>query len=88
MEKQLPPCHRHQAMTCCQDEAIVHDGEDFQVNASQLNIDTPFVAVVNHATVFVSEIIPSQAFPRSAYYNYDPPLPSTDLIVAHGVFLI
>lgn len=88
MERRMPPCHKHESKPCCEDEAIVHQGEDFQVSTTDIapggipafDIELPFV--------FISEVIPSTPFSRTSFYNYDPPLRPVDLTVSLQVFII
>ncbi len=87
-EKQLPPCHRHKSAPCCQDETIVHEAQGFKGDVTQLSIATAPVVDAAQPPVLVSEIIPSSAVSRAQYYNYDPPLRSTDRIISLQVFLI
>jgi hypothetical protein len=87
-EKNLPPCHRHQNAPCCDDETIVHRGEDFKASIDQIQIVVPAPFDIEQPLVLISEIIPSAIASRVHYYNYDPPLRPCDLTVEHQVFLI
>lgn len=87
-EKQLPPCHRHEKSSCCDDEAIVHEGEDFNASFSEITIPpVSFVAIIA-PSVILSDIIPVRHSSAAKYFNYDTPLRACDLTVAHRVFLI
>lgn len=87
-EKKLPPCHRHETVPCCDDEAIVHEGKDFNASFSEANVPpTSFVAIASPIVV-LSEIIPINYLTKVKHFNYDTPLRTCDLTVAHQVFLI
>ena len=86
-EKNLPPCHRHTNAPCCDDETVIHKGDDFKATI-QPHVIAPASVDLALPLVLVSEIIPAAPFARMQYYNYDPPLRSCDLTVAHQVFLI
>jgi hypothetical protein len=51
-ERNLPPCHRHEKAPCCDDEAIVHEGEDF--NASYSEVSVPSISFVAHCFLLLS----------------------------------
>lgn len=88
MEKKMPPCHRHQSKSCCEDESIVHDVQDFKETISEVNIAAPSAFIVDKPAVPVAEIIPSSLVSITPFAGYDPPLPVTDLSVDFQVFLI
>jgi hypothetical protein len=83
----VPPCHRQMKSSCCQDETIVHQGDDFKASLAQFDHSTPeFILVSPHVVILAELISKTSAF--SSYAIYDPPLPSCDRIVAHHSFLI
>lgn len=89
MEKHaMPPCHPVGAKPCCENEAIVHDGDDFK--ASVKGVMLPLVSVTDMELphVLLAELIPSIQLTPSEFYNYDPPLRKTDLTVSLQVFII
>lgn len=88
MEKKLPPCHRQTKTSCCDDQTVVHEGDDFKASIADLHFEVSLAPVIDQPLILISEIIPSSAIFRFQYYNYDPPLRSYDLTVAHQVFLI
>jgi hypothetical protein len=88
MEKMLPPCHRHTQAPCCEDEIVIHEGDDFKASSGQFQIVAPAPIEIQQAFVFISEIIPAAALAQTQYADYDPPLRSSDLTVEHLVFLI
>jgi hypothetical protein len=88
MEKNLPPCHKHQTAPCCDDETIVHEGDGFEVSFSDITISPGPVLDLEIPSVMVSEIIPESPSARLFYHDYDPPLRSYDLTLTHQVFLI
>lgn len=87
-EKKLPPCHRHLASPCCDDETILHEGEGFKASIADISISQAAVSDLELPVVVVSEIIPEAPSSRTKYHNYDPPLRSNDLTVSHRVLLI
>ena len=87
-EKKLPPCHKHQASPCCDDETVLHEGEGFKASSSEVTISDVFVSDITVADVLISEIIPADPSSRMQYHYYDPPLPACDLTVTHRTFLI
>lgn len=86
-EKSLPPCHRHETPDCCQDETVLHEGDDVRYASTQLQIPAPG-SVIEQPLVLITEVIPSISVERPRYFNYDPPLRACDLTVEHRVFLI
>ena len=87
MEQKAPPCHK-QSKPCCEDETIVHKGEDFKPSVSQFHLAGPTSVDIEQPVVVISEIIPSSPVSQVSYFNYDPPLQSHDITVEHQVFLI
>lgn len=87
-EQKLPPCHRHKAAPCCEDETIVHEGQSFQSLSSDITIAATPVTDILQTPVLLAEIIPASVQAQTRYYNYDPPLRAEDRIVTHRIFLI
>ncbi|HEX6227800.1 MAG TPA: hypothetical protein VFZ52_25450, partial [Chryseolinea sp.] len=88
MEKKVPPCHKHIVASCCDDDAILHEGDGFKASISDITLTVSPPLDLALADVILSEVVPSVAFLQPRYYNYDPPLRSHDLTVSHRVFLI
>ncbi|MBA4054415.1 MAG: hypothetical protein C0490_06875 [Marivirga sp.] len=88
MEKRMPPCHKKLVKPCCEDETIVHKGEDFKVSVANLTISAVPVIDMDLPPVLISEVIPSSPVSHITFYNYDPPLRAADLTVSYQVFLI
>ena len=87
-EMKLPPCHRHLASPCCEDETIIHEGKGFKASLSEVTISpSPFSHIVL-PEVIIAEVIPTAPASKISYYGYDPPLRSYDLIISYNVFLI
>jgi len=88
MGKAMPPCHQPSSKTCCENEAIVHSGDDFK--ASVKGVMLPLVPVMDMELphVLIAELIPSLQLTPAEFYNYDPPLRQADLTVSLQVFLI
>jgi hypothetical protein len=87
-EKSLPPCHRHMNAPCCEDETILHKGDNFKASIAHYQVVAPAAIDIEQPLILISEVIPSAPISRTKYYNYDPPLRSCDLTVEHQVFLI
>ena len=86
-EQALPPCHRDTTAPCCEDETVIHQGNDFNTWVSDLLIfSTP--VDINHPLIVISEVIPSAPTSLLTSYHYDPPLRSSDLTIVQQVFLI
>jgi len=89
MEKQaMPPCHRPGSKPCCENETIVHDGDDFK--ASVKGVMLPIVSVIDLELphILLAEVIPSLQLTPVQFYNYDSPLRPSDLTVSLNVFRI
>lgn len=86
-EKKTPPCHR-QTKPCCEDETIVHKGDDLKTSASHLCLAAPDVIEIEQSFVLISEIIPVAPAAQSEHHPYDPPLRTYDITVVQHVFLI
>jgi hypothetical protein len=87
-EMKMPPCHRHQTSSCCDDEIINHEGEDFNAVSSEVSIPPVSVVAIAPPAILLSEIIPVNYISKAKYFNYDTPLRACDRTVAHQVFLI
>jgi hypothetical protein len=88
MEKKVPPCHRHLSKPCCEDEAVVHEGEGFKASFHEFGISSSPAIDIDLPQVVLAEIIPADASLQIQYYDYDPPLRSSNLTVVNRVFLI
>jgi hypothetical protein len=87
-EQSLPPCHRHTTAPCCEDETVIHKGNDFKASIAQPHILVQPPVEIEQPLVLVSEIIPTAPIARIQYYNYDPPLRSCNFTIQYQVFLI
>ncbi len=87
-EQKLPPCHAHQTAPCCEDEAVIHNADDFNAIAAGFQISAPTSLEFEQGPVAIAEIIPAACERSRGYFDYDPPLPSPDLTILHRVFLI
>ncbi len=85
-EKQLPPCHRHETPSCCQDEIVIHEGQDFKNSITEFNFFSPLITCLA-PPVLISELLNNQS-EKGGYTYYDPPIRTLDLNVIHEVFLI
>jgi hypothetical protein len=86
-ETKLPPCHK-QTKPCCEDETILHKGDDLKAPVNQLDFTLPVAIEMEQPLVLLAEIIPSSPVAHREHYLYDPPLRSYDITLAHHVFLI
>lgn len=86
-ETKLPPCHK-QSKPCCEDETIIHKGDDLKASANQLHFTMPAAIEMEQPPVLVAEIIPAAPVTYREHYLYDPPLRTCDITVAHRVLLI
>lgn len=87
-EKSLPPCHKHMKPACCEDEAFFHESDDFKASVGHIHIAAPAPIDIEQPSVLIAEVIPTAEISRTQYYDYDPPLRSSDLTVSLQVFLI
>jgi hypothetical protein len=87
-EMMMPPCHHHESKPCCENEAIIHDGDDFKVSLNGQVLPVLPVVDLELPHVLLSEVIPSLELTSPRYYNYDPPLRQRDLTVSLRAFLI
>lgn len=88
MEQLLPPCHRQHQNTCCDDETITHESEDFKPVSSEDHAITGFPLVTIQPPVAIRDVVPSDSIVSDYFLNDHPPLPTPDLVVEHQVFLI
>lgn len=88
MERELPPCHRHLTAPCCEDETIVHEGEELKNTASTLHTAAPVAMDLTDLQVIIAEVIPAAPFAHTSFYLYDPPLRWDDITISNQVFLI
>lgn len=86
MEREMPPCHRSLATSCCDDVTVVHEDQDFSLTVTSLDgtVNLPVVMVVE--TLVLAEVIPVVAPNFSTFY--DPPILQIDRPAALQVFLI
>ena len=84
----MPHCNKKESKPCCEDERVIHEGQEIRSDVSKLQLAPVPVADIDKPLVLIAEVIPSASFAKTKYYNYDPPLRSTDLTVSFQVFLI
>lgn len=85
---QIPACHQHETKSCCEDESIVHDGQDFKVSSSEISFSSFSALEIELPGILIAEIIPTAPIAQVLYQQYDPPLRSLDLTLSLRVFLI
>ena len=88
MESKVAACEKHQTKPCCEDETFVHKGEDLKSSFEQLSFNPPIAVTITTSLALIAEIIPASHVSDLADTFYDPPLPTTDRVVALQVFLI
>jgi hypothetical protein len=88
MEKKMPPCHKPQTKPCCEDETIIHNGEDFKVTTTDVSVSPDPASDMPLPHVIISEVIPSAPVSRTSFHHYSPPLRAADLTISFQVFLI
>lgn len=88
MEMIMPPCHRQEASSCCDDETVVHTGEDFSASLTELNIPVAQFVVATLPSIILTEVIPTFDLSDVKHFNYDSPLRACDLTISLQVFLI
>jgi hypothetical protein len=88
MEKKMPACHKPQTKPCCDDETIIHNGEDFKVTITDVSISPNPASDMELPHVIISEVIPSAPVSLTSFHHYSPPLRAADLTISFKVFLI
>src|ERR1041385_7666298 len=86
-EKQLPPCHQHETPACCQNETIVHSGDDEQFSAARIQVPIPSSLAIDIPHFLFAIPIPVDPV-EHAHLRYDPPLRTCDLTVEYRTLLI
>jgi hypothetical protein len=86
-EKAVPPCHRSDTPPCCQDSAVIHEHQDFNASAHSFDFSPSLIGEAVVSVVVLAEVIPSVAV-RPSSASHDPPLLTTDRVIALGTFLI
>ena len=85
MEMKAPPCHQQQR-SCCDDELVVHQAQDFKDTINEFQFQPQLIAELV-PSIEISEII-AEASNRYELSVYHPPLRSADLTVSNQVFRI
>lgn len=88
MEMSMPPCHRQDKSSCCDDETVIHSGEDFNVNAAAVTIPFAQFVTLAFSSVILKEIIPTADVSKVSPFHYDSRWRERDLTIAFKVFLI
>ena len=86
LEKQMPPCHR-QEKSCCDNEVIVHEAQDFKNSITEFNFHPEFISGLSTRPELLSEII-REDFCSVNFAQYQPPWRTPDLTVSHRIFRI
>jgi len=87
-EKKVPPCHRHESKPCCEDETVIHQGQDIKAGITKVELLALPAIDIDQPLVLIAEVIPSAPESHFQYFHYDPPFRSSDLTVSFQVFLI
>ena len=88
MDAQFPPCENLANESCCNDQTIAHEGQDFKISIAQIDFSPAIDIITEQVPVLISEVVPITSVSFPEFYNYDPPLRSRDLTVSFQVFLI
>jgi hypothetical protein len=86
MERDVPPCHRSQATSCCDDVTVVHEDQDFSSSASSVDLPLVVAEAAPLGPVVLAEVIPATT--PSFFRFYDPPILKTNRPASLQVFLI
>lgn len=87
LEKEVPPCHRSEVPPCCQDSAVIHEHQDFNPSAQSFDASPSLIGDAIVSEVVLAEVIQTYAT-RNSFLPPDPPLRTTDRVIALGSFLI
>ena len=88
MQEDIPPCHRQMKSSCCKDQTIQHDGNEFSVHTLNHEISFDSEAILPKWN-FLYEI--ETTFNRSSDFNFSdfqPPLPAIDRNIQFRMLLI
>lgn len=87
MERQLPLCHK-KVNTCCDDNTVVHEAQDFKASASGIHCaHAPLIAALA-SSIVISELIPVTVSKAPSGVDYSPPPFAPDLNIALSTFRI
>jgi len=87
MEQQLPPCHKAMK-SCCSDEQIVHESEDFKPTVAHIHVAPAPVIAELASPVVIACLIPNAPTIRLRPADFSPPLPSPDINIGLSEFQI
>jgi len=88
MEQQLPPCHKAAKKSCCSDERIVHQSEDFKPAVAHIHVaPAPLIAELA-SPVVIATLIPDAPTISVRAIDFSPPLFSPDIIIGLSKFQI
>jgi hypothetical protein len=87
-EKNLPPCHRRENSSCCDDAAVVHEGEVFNASVSKSGVPPVSFVPIAFPAFILSDINRGNFNAKEKIFKYDTPLRTRDRTVAYQVFLI
>ena len=85
MEMKTPPCHRAES-SCCDDEVIIHEGQDFKNTINEFDFQPELIAELTSA-VAISEVI-NETSSQFDLAGYQSPLRTPDLTVSLQNFRI
>jgi hypothetical protein len=86
MERDVPPCHRALATSCCDDVTVVHEDQDFSGSAPSFDLPVAVADVAPLGSLALAEVIPATT--PSFFCFYDPPILKTNRPASLQVFLI
>lgn len=86
METRVPPCHKPMK-SCCSDESIVHDSEDFKPAAGSIQLAPAAIVAAFASPVVIATLIPETITIDHPAIDTSPPSPP-DINVVTGKFQI
>ena len=89
MAKDVSPCHRKMATSCCEDQTIIHDGDEF---SNQVSATSDVVGAQDSGTPVLTLLYNLEKsdfeFTKDLFYDPQPPLPLVDRHIAFHSILI
>ena len=89
MQKDLPPCHRQMTPSCCEDETIVHDGNEFSPSQSlSADLDFSIAKFIPEFTFLYDLTTDLSGNTAHVFHAPDPPPATVDRAVVFRSLLI
>jgi hypothetical protein len=87
MQKAAPSCHKSSTIPCCDDDELLHDGEDFEISKTDVKLDPIVQIVVLPPSLIIAEIV-SRPSDQPYWVFPDDPLPNEDRFLTCCTLLI